>query len=399
MKRKIIESIGVFAFLLLCLIVGWQQLLKEQKEAAEKEKLGPCYEFMVLSPVTGELDYIGEPVKWTVEYAQKIINSEGGIRGIPVKVTVLDTQFETEKVRKLEQELMKEQRIILGPVDAPGTSTGAELIVKNKIPNIATYSYEKIRKQTAPYGISYMSDSTEGEIEAVKLWKQLNPDIEQVVIFASPSESAQMETATLLETVLEDIGMELLEIIPMEMQQENGMKAVVQALNAKADGYISLVRAEEYAMLLTELRKRGVEEGRRFTASFASYESDMIEKNQEALIDTYIWNKFDAEFEGDQWKELVENYKKEHNGKEPDSSVVSDMYNAIMAVKQCIEELELRTEPQNLEQERQQIAEWFYNSPVLQGIQGDYQWIEGKKISSIYYFQFQEDGSCHFVSP
>lgn len=100
MKRKIIESIGVFAFLLLCLIIGWQQLLKEQKEAAEKEKMGPCYELMVLSPVTGGLDYIGEPVKWAVEYAQKIINKEGGIRGISVKVTVLDTQFETEQVWK-----------------------------------------------------------------------------------------------------------------------------------------------------------------------------------------------------------------------------------------------------------------------------------------------------------
>lgn len=399
MKKRIIESILIVLILILCFGAAWRKLEQEQKEEAEREKMGPCYELVVLSPVTGELAYIGEPVKWAVEYAQEMINEEGGVNGIPMKITVQDTEFETEKVLDMERELMSSQRIFLGPVDAPGTAAGAELVLKNGIPNIATYSYEKIRKQTAPYGISYMSDSTEGEIEAVKLWKELNPDIERVVIFASPSESSQMETATLLEEVLTDLGMELLEVIPMDLEQENGMKAVVQALNAKADGYISLVRAEEYGVLVTELRRRGVEEGRRFTASFAGFESNMIEENQDALTDTYIWNKFDAKYQGEEWGQLVNAYKKDHHGKTPDSSVVSDMYNAVMAVKQCMEELELGAEPQDLAQERRQIAEWLYNSPVLEGIQGEYQWIQGKKISSIYYFQFQENGICSSVYP
>ena len=95
----------------------------------------------------------------------------------------------------------------------------------------------------------------------------------------------------------------------------------------------------------------------------------------------------------------MEAYKKAHGGKAPDSSVVSDMYNAVMAVKQCLEELKLGTEPEELERERYQIAEWLYDSPVLEGIQGDYQWIQGKKTSSIYYFQFQKNGQCSSVYP
>lgn len=397
--RRTCESIMALLFLFLCFVSAWQQQAAKNRQAAEQAGMEPCYELMVLSPVTGELSYIGEPVKWAVEYAQEVINAAGGIDGIPLKVTVLDTEFKTEQALDMEKKLIDSQRIFLGPVDAPGTAAGAKLVLESGIPNIATYSYETIRKQTAPYGISYMSDSTEGEIEAVRLWKQLNPDIQRVVIFANPSDSSQVETAALLEEVLTEQEMELLQVVHIDLQQEDGLKAVVQALNAKADGYISLVRAEEYGFLVTELRRRGVTEGRRITASFASFERNMIDENQSALLNTYIWNKFDGEYDGEDWRQLVKAYEKDHNGNAPDSSVVSDLYNAVMAVKQCMEELELEPVPQNLEQERQRIAAWLYNSPVLEGIQGEYQWIQGKKISSIHYFQFRETGLCSTPNP
>lgn len=398
-KKKIAEGITVILLLCLCAWISWEKQAQDRRREAEQKKIGPCYELMVLSPVTGELSYIGEPAKWAVEYAQEIVNESGGIAGIPLKVTVLDTEFQAEQVPELEQEIIADQRIFLGPVDAPGTAAGSDQVLKEKIPNIATYSYERIRTQTAPYGISYMSDSTEGEMEAVRLWKQLNPDIERVVILASPSDNSQMETAMLLEETLTELGMELLKVVSVDLQQENGMRAVVEALNEKADGYISLVRAEEYGLLVTELRLRGIEEGRRITASFSSFERNMILDNQKALAGTYIWNKFNAEYEGEDWRILVEAYKKDHGGNVPDSSVVSDMYNAVMAVVQCFEELGLETEPVHLEQERQQIAEWLYHSPVLEGIQGEYQWLQGKKVSSIYYFQFQENGDYKLVMP
>ena len=211
---------------------------------------------------------------------------------------------------------------------------------------------------------------------AVRRWKQLNPDIEKVVIFANSGDNSQMETTGFLEETLTELGMELLKVVPLDLQQENGLKAVVEALNEKADGYISLVRAEEYGLLVTELRMRGIEEGRRITASFSGSRQNMIVENQKAMADTYIWNKFNADYEGEDWQTLVEAYKKDHDGNVPDSSVVPDMYNAVMAVVQCFKELGLGTEPLDLEQERKQIAKWLFDSPVLEGIQGEYQWIQ-----------------------
>ena len=390
--KKRAEACLVLGLLIGLFCIAWRTEAFRQAEDERRANAAPCYELTVLVPVTGALAYIGEPVRWTMEYAQEVINETGGIDGTPVRITVLDTECNGEKAKSLISEVITEQRILIGPIDTPGTMAGLELVLEQGIPNIATYSYEEIRTRTAPYGISYLGDTEEGEIEAVKQWKRLNPDIGRVVIFASPTESSQMDIADLLTGVLDQLEMEFLEVVLVEQGEE--MKAVVQALNDKADGYISLVRAEEHGIIVSELRNRGITEGRRFTASFASYESSMIEKHREVLADTYIWNKYDADFPGEEWNKLVQAYQKDHEGKSPGSHVVPDMYNVVMAWKQCMEELGLEPEIKNLEQEREQIAEWFYNSPVLEGIQGAYQWIEGSKTSAAYYFQFDEKGGC-----
>lgn len=229
--------------------------------------------------------------------------------------------------------------------------------------------------------------------------KEENPDIQSVVILALETDSAQIESAKALEEYSESIGLTVLDIIYIDMDQEEGMCAVVQALNARADGYISLVRAEEYGMLLTELRKRGISEGRRILASFSGFEYDMMESHREALAGTYIWNGVNLDIEGEEWQALVKDYQAAHDGKSPDSSVVVDMYNAVFAWKQCMEELKLPPSAGDLKAERQRIGEWFYNSPVLEGIQGEYQWIEGKKVSEICFFQFDEDGNPVAIHP
>ncbi|MCI8889582.1 MAG: amino acid ABC transporter substrate-binding protein [Hungatella sp.] len=398
MKKRYIQMTGVLVLLLLCLGSSTREERIQQQRQAERERQEQCYTLTVLSPVTGELDYIGEPVEWTVLYAQDKINDAGGIHGIPVKIYVEDTGFIPEKAVHSVERLAEDQRIILGPVDSPGTEAIASLVEENHIPNVATYVYEEIRERLAPYGIFYMKDALEGEKDAVRIWKEENPDIQKVVLLALETDHAQAEHARALEQYLPAIGMEAVDIIYMDTDQEEGMDAVVQALNAKAEGYISLVRAEEYGMLLQQLRKRGITEGRRILASFSCFEYDMIEAHRAELSGTYIWNSVNLDYEGEEWQALVEDYKEAHGGTSPASSVVVDMYNSVLAWKQCIEELKLSPTAGNLSKERQMIGEWFYNSPVIEGIQGEYQWIDGRKVVDICLFQFDEEGNAVAVN-
>lgn len=362
----------------------------ELSVSSEEEEV--AYELPLLLPVTGDISSLGEDALWAAEYAVNEINAAGGIDGIPVQTVLFDSQNNENQVKKYAKEIAEQYRFFIGPIDSVGAAAEADIILETGTPNIAAYSYESIREQTAPYGISYMSDTTDGELEAIRKWKELNPDLEQAAVIVTKGENSQMEAAEALKSYLPELDMSVCAVVEMDLTVNQGLDAVAEALNAKADGYIVLAREGEYEEVISELRKRGVTEGRRITASFASNDFSLAQEHKDVLEGTYVWNKFDVQYEGEEWQALLQEYQEDHDGASPSTNIVPDIYNAVYAWKQSIEELELKPQPENLDGEKQAIAEWLYQSPVLYGIQGDYQWIDGNKKSAFYYFQFDAAG-------
>lgn len=343
----------------------------------------------VLSAVTGAIAYVGQPASWAAEYAAEVINAAGGINGVPVSVEIFDTKFDTAEVASCLSQVVDDSLVVVGPMDAPGGEVAGQMIFDASVPNIAAYSYQDSRDAYAPYAIAYMSDSEEGDVLAAEKWIELNPDIKSVVLFTCPSDASQVATIELLEEFLPTINVEVKGVVEVETDTLDCGPAAVQALNYGADGYISVLRADENAKVVSELRTRGVDEGRRITCGFSSFSDNYISVvGADALDGTYIWNKLDPNYNGEDWNTLVAAYQEDFDGASPTSNPVPDFYNAFIAIKQCFEELSITGDPANAEAEKAAIAEWFYNSPTIHGIQGDYHWEAGKKISDIYYFQF-----------
>ena len=337
MKNKKVIMITGSVVILLVLIAGVALGIYKVHENQKMENKEVVYELPAILPLSGEIYYLGESAQWAIDYAVDEINAAGGINGVPVHTTFYDSEFNKNRSKDIVEKLVKTQRFLIGPVDSNGTAAIADIIRESGTPDVATYSFESVREQSAPYGISYMSDSTTGEIAAIDIWKELNPDIENVVIVINKGESSQMETSDLLQDKLTELDMKLLRVIEIDATLNNGLNAVVEALNTNADGYIILARTENYVKFVSEMRQRGITEGRRFTASFAGYEIPLIQEYREQLSDTYIWNKFDCDYEGEEWQKLLEAYKKDHDGNVPGSCIVSEMYNVVYAWKACIE--------------------------------------------------------------
>lgn len=347
------------------------------------------WEIPILSAVTGNIAYVGKPAGWAAEYAAKMINEQGGINGVPIKVTVYDTQFDTAKAVTHMSSVVDDSLIVVGPMDAPGAESAGQVAFDAGVPNIASYSFADIRAQYSPFAIAYMTDSEEGDWLAAQEWLKINDDIESVVIFTCPTDTSQMATTELLKEMLPTIGVEVKGVVEVASGQLDCGPSAVQAINMKADGYISVLRADEYAKIVVELRNRGVEEGRRITASFSSYSVNTFEVAGDALDGTYIWNKMNPDYEGEEWQALVEAYQQDFDGESPVVNPVPDFYNALMAIKQCYEELGITGNPDKAEEEKQLIAEWLNNSPVIEGIQGEFQWVDGKKEAPVYFFQME----------
>lgn len=392
--RKRLLDLVILALALLLLFLACRRD-SENLSASFREKEAVTYQLPLLLPLTGTLSSLGEDAEWAADYAVGEINASGGIRGVPVQIVKYDSKNSRQQAKKYAGEIGEKYRFFIGPIDSVGTAAIAEHVKETGTPNIAAYSYASVRQQTRPYGITYMSDSSAGEKQAVKRWKELNPDIRKTVVLVTKNENSQMETAEDLKAYLPKLSMSVVSVVAVDLSEQNGLRAAAQALNAKADGYIVLARADEYGPVLAELRKRGITEGRRFTASFASYDRTLIRTYASELRDTYVWNKFDLNYQGKNWKALRRQYRSAHHGSDPDTSIVSDIYNAVFAWKQCVETLGLKPEPENLRKEKQAIARWLYQSPVLNGVQGAYQWKNGNKRSAVYYFQFGASGELN----
>lgn len=374
---------------LLSLVCACGADIEKTDSAAEEEV---TYNLPLLLPVSGEISNLGEDALWAAEYAVDEINASGGIQGIPVKIELYDSQNSESQVKKYAKEIAETNRFFIGPIDSVGTAAEAEIISDTGTPNIAAYSFETLRLQAAPYGISYMSDSTDDELEAVREWKELNPDIEKVAIVVTKGETAQIETSEALKAYLNELNMSAEAVVEMDLTENGGMNAVAEALNAKVDGYVVLARSEEYVKFVSEIRKRGVTEGRRVTASFASNDYNMFQQNRTVMEGTYIWNKFDVGYQGEEWQKLLQAYRNDHDGQDPSTNITPDIYNAVYAWKQCLDDLDLGPVPDDLKADKEEIAEWFAASPVINAIQGDYQWLNGSKKGQFYYFQIDENG-------
>ena len=149
------------------------------------------WEIPMLTAATGAIAYVGKPAGWAAEYAAEIINANGGIRGVPVKVTVLDTAFDTSKAVTQMTSVVDNALVVLGPMDAPGAESAGQVAYDGGVPNIAAYSFQDIRDLYAPYVMGYMTDSEEGDLAAAQEWTAVNDDIKKIVIFYTPTDASQ----------------------------------------------------------------------------------------------------------------------------------------------------------------------------------------------------------------
>lgn len=385
--------LAALAVVICGVLYGVSHQESELKQEIDQAVGEGCLPLVMLSSLTGSYQYVGTDAAWAANYAVEQINQMGGIQGKQVRLLVADTGSSPDDAVKILREVQEQLLCVLGPVNAPETAAVAKEVAGYGLLDIGTYSFEDALEQAAPYGVAYMSNSLKGEISSATAWVRHNPDLHSVVIFSDKGDSSKQESAAALMDYLPQLGVEVLEVVdvPSDSDQRQYIQAAIQALNRKPDGYLSLLSDDGYANILIQLRQRGVEEGWRILSSFSGFTHDMIDLAGDALDGTYIWSKFNPYAESGQWAELSKAYQKDHNGAVPLNTVVVDMYDSIMALKQCCEELGLSGEQETLPRQRELAAQWFYNSPEIEGIQGSFYWQNGEKIKDTILLAFEGD--------
>lgn len=340
----------------------------------------------VLSAVTGAVAFVGEPAAWTAQYAAEQINAAGGINGVPVRVEIYDTAFAPETGAQQVSGLVDDSLFILGCMAAPVSTAIGPIISEAGVPNVGSYSFAYLRDEFAPYAYGYMCDSEAGDLAACTAWCEAY-GYKNIVLIYDPTDESMTASRTLFESELGNYGINISGIVEVETGTLNVGSAAVQALSYKdADAYFVVLRKDEASKMVTEMRSRGVDSGEKFFCTFSAFDQGFIDLAGEYAEDVYLWNKLDVSYDSAEWNALCEAYSAEF-GSNPSAPPVTGFYNAMMAVKQCFEELNITGDPAKLAEERQAIANWFYNSPVVEGVQGPIQWTKGELTATPVNYQ------------
>ncbi len=395
MKHRIWQALVVVGLLL---VLSRTAVQRDLQASAFQEKIEQCLEagelpVVVLSQESGEYESLGKSALWAAEYAADQVNKNGGVNGCKVRIVSENTGSDNSKALSLYQGASRSAFAVLGPIDAPETTYIAQNMERNETVHIAAYSYAESRQLMAPYGISYMSDSEEGELEEVRVWAQQNSDIKNIVLYTMSQDESKENTTELFQNTLADLGLNILKIVDVKPEAEDLDYSyyAIQGLNEDADGYVFLIRGRECANILVKLRQHGVKEGRRISTSFSAYSSELFEIAGNELDGVSIWNKFDPFYKGSQWQQLLKEYEKEmaNSGSVVQvSNPVADYYDAVQAICKCYEQFGVTSDNYEEFIGNADVAQWFYNSQMLSGIQSDFRWQEGQKITDYQFFVF-----------
>lgn len=396
MRRRIWQALVVAGLLL---VLSRTAVQRDLQASAFQEKIEQCLEagelpVVVLSQESGEYESLGKSALWAAEYAAQQINKNGGVNGCKVRIVSENTGSDNGKALSLYQGASRAAFAVLGPVDAPETMYIAKNAEQKGTVHLAAYSYAESRQLMAPYGISYMSDSEEGELEEVRVWAQQNPDIKNIVLYTMSKDESKENTTKMFEDTLPDYGLHILKIVDVKpgADDQDDSYYAIQGLNEDADGYVFLIRGRECANILVKLRQHGVQDGRRISTSFSAYGSELFAIAGDMLDGVSIWNKFDPFYPGTEWQQLLKDYEKDKvNGGSAEQmpGPVADYYDAVQAICKCYEQFGVTSENYEEFIGNADVVQWFYNSESLDGIQSDFRWQGGQKITDYQFFVFE----------
>jgi branched-chain amino acid transport system substrate-binding protein len=331
----------------------------------------------MLGVLTGPVAFAGMPGKWSAEYAVNEINAAGGVRGVPIKLTVYDTALDNAKAVQTMARVIPGSLVVLGPFDGRGSTAVAQLLLDNKIASLNSNTSAAMLASSKPYSISYMQDPSAGNVLAMKKWFQLEPWIKSVAMFYDPTDPASTDAIAKFEAALAGTGVKVVRIEIGAGQLDFG-PPVLKAMGQNAGGYFSSYLTGNHVAIAKELFNRGITKGTELIGGMAADGPELFTAGKGYLENTYMWENINPVDTNPKYVKLMEAYKKDFKGQLPSNPM--NFYDAVYAVKAAIETLKITGDPKKLVQERKEIDDFLYNSPELQGLQFKYRNVNGEKI-------------------
>jgi len=342
----------------------------------------------MLTVLTGPVAFAGVQAKWAAEYAVKEINAAGGIRGVPVRLTVYDTALDNAKAVQAMARAIPGSLVVLGPMDGRGSGAVAQQLLDNKILSLDSNTNATMLSSSKPYSVSYMQDPSKGNVVGAKKWFQLEPWIKSVAMFYDPADPASKDAIDKFQANIASSGVK---VVPIEITagQLDFGPPVLKAMSQKVDGYFSSYLTPNHVAIAKELYNRGITKGTELIGSMAGDGPELFTVGKGYLENSYFCENLSPVNTSPRYRKLVEAFKKDFKGQLPNNTM--NFCDAVYSIKTAIETLKITGDPQKLAEERKAIDDFLYNSPELEGLQFNYRNVNGEKVAPFFLLQIKNN--------
>jgi len=360
------KKILVITMMILLLSVGSIWAAGQKDEAVAKKFVATEWEIPFLNCLTGPIASIGEYLEWGAERAAWEINQAGGINGVPVKVTGIDTAMSPETGTVEMAKLTETALVAMGPVPEPVIMAAMPIAVRSGLYSFtATTSYEYAMK-FFPWSISWFSPTDEKLPPVVTAWAKKHPEMKNVVQFVE-NYGAWPGMAKAHEIGLEAAGVNVLKEVEVPGDAVTFGSLVVKALAEKPDGIVFAANAEKVAKIILELQSRGWKDNSKILIFSSADDGALYTTGGSNINGVMIYNYVDPGLDTPRWQAFREAFKADHDGMEP-FSLSPNYYDAVYMIKQAIEATGVTGDPSKLKEERILIRDYCNNIQNFEGL-------------------------------
>lgn len=345
-----------------------------------------------LTAVTGAAAAYGLDMNWSASFMADQINADGGVNGLPIKITLFDEGEDAPtSVTAMTEALALNPVYIIGPSGGTGVAAASYLPAEEGIPFVAAFSNEEQRADYMPWGLKSGADLDGSTQKSVKEWLRLNPDFESVVILYTPELFPTLGGAA--EAECESLGIEVKEIIEVSPPGAIDLGPIAtKALALEADGYISILFSADTANFAKAMYERGMTEGKRILNSFVALGATFFELGEGYIEGTYVWDCTDYTSSDPTWVAFVDAYGAEHDGNRPWTPATYGYCEAVLAFQAAAEATGITGDPDKLAEERQEIRDYLWNATGIPNMTGStFSYVDGLKVAPLYMYQIVDN--------
>jgi len=348
------------------------------------------WEMPIVVSITGSDSDKGLAAAWGFDYGIKAVNELGGIRGLPVSLTVRDAASNNSGVTTEFEMLVHDSLVIMGPPTDAAFKAGEHVFYNAGVPTVGAAIDAKNRDAFQPFAISCITDPAVTAESAVATWVRIERFVNVCVIY-SPISDERVEK---IKMALASTGKQIVESIEIGNDAFDAATVADRAYSSSADAFYIDMSGEDILRIVTQLKYIAGENAMnlKILCGPLAADKELIESAKEGdMYGVRVWTTIDPSKDIEKRKAFDEAFDK-NLGDPTYRDLAVDYYQSAHMLKQAIESLALTSDPSTFKDERLLLANWLYNSELIKTEHGDFLVVEGGKSIEAKLFRVTEKG-------